>query len=358
VKAGLARFAARGAGVVLIVFILWVVGWQDRVTGTDGVEYTGRIVSRSDETVVLRTDGGERTIAIEDARAVREGLGSSFTRLTHRPALALLGLLVHLVALAATVVRWGVLLHAAQLTTPWRGVFRFGWIGHFFGSVLPGGTAGGDLAKAFYVARDHLGSRTRAVVSVFVDRAVGLGVLCGIAAVAVLFAPQGSRLVVARNLLLALAAVVVAGGLLTFSARVRRWLRLPQLLARLPFQGLVTELREATAIYGQRKSGVLLAVLCALVGHAFFLLAFWLYAGAMGTPLPAMAVFVAIPVAQMLAAVPGLPGGWGVGDFAFFFFLPATGVPAGPAVALSFTFRLAYTLLSTPGGLLLARRKG
>ena len=57
---------------------------------------------------------------------------------------------------------------------------------------------------------------------------------------------------------------------------------------------------------------------------------------------------VAIPVAQILAAIPGLPGGWGVGDLAFFLCLPAVGVPPGQAVALFVTYCVAHTVISLP----------
>ncbi|MHC4670555.1 MAG: hypothetical protein ACYTFD_19400 [Planctomycetota bacterium] len=68
-----------------------------------------------------------------------------------------------------------------------------------------------------------------------------------------------------------------------------------------------------------------------------------------------IAIGVAVPVAQILSAIPALPGGWGVGDFAFFTFLPEAGVAAATAVAVSFTYRLLQTLLALPGGLWLGR---
>ena len=59
-----------------------------------------------------------------------------------------------------------------------------------------------------------------------------------------------------------------------------------------------------------------------------------------------------MPVAQMAGNIPGLPAGWGFGDMAFYFFLPAAGVPVSIAVSLSFAYRAVFMLLSLPGGLL------
>jgi uncharacterized membrane protein YbhN (UPF0104 family) len=87
------------------------------------------------------------------------------------------------------------------------------------------------------------------------------------------------------------------------------------------------------------------------------LVAFYFYAGALGSWLTLLAVGAAIPVAQILSAIPGLPGGWGIGDYAYLTFLPAAGVAPATAVALSFTYRTLHTLLSVPGALMLGRGK-
>ena len=73
-----------------------------------------------------------------------------------------------------------------------------------------------------------------------------------------------------------------------------------------------------------------------------------------GERVTARARYCGILASRLTPAIPALPGGWGVGDAAFFAFLPAAGVPAGKAVALSLTYRLVHTLLSLPGGLWLA----
>ena len=347
-------------GIALIVLVLWFVGWNDKVTDTDGEEHIGRVYVWIDANhVVLKTkDGAKRELEVEDARAVRRGLASAFETLTDNPGWLFLGMGLHLLGMLCTFLRWHVLLAGAGLETPVRHALRLGWIGNFFQCVVPGGIAGGDVVKSVYIARTHAGRKTRAVVTVFMDRLVALAVLCVIAAVAVLLAPEGSRIEqVAKTIVLVLLGLSALGAVLLFSGRLRRALRLPGLVERLPFKGVVAEIRHALAVYGRQPRTLLLASLLALVSHGLLLFGFFLYAKALGTDLSLLAVGAAIPVAQMLAAVPGLPGGWGVGDFAMFFFLPAVGVPAGQAVALSFVYRLSHTLLSLPGGLMLAANR-
>lgn len=355
-KSATVRWLARGVGLALIVVVLvWLVDWKDRVTGADGREHVGRVVSRTASEVVLRTGTGDARIRIEDERAVRRGLLTTFATLGRRPGPALVALVLQLCGMILTFVRWRVLLHGADLPTPLRTAIRLGWIGTFFSHVLPGGTAGGDVLRAVFIARANAARKARAVLTVFADRVVGLLALCGIALCAILAAPRGSRFEEAGGIVTGLFAVGGAGALLLFSPRLRRILGLPRVLARLPGQTLFREIRLAIEVYARRPGALAGAGLLALASHACVLFAFSGYGRALGEPLPLLAVLAAIPVAQMLQAIPGLPGGWGVGEFAFFFFLPAAGVPASQAVALSITYRATHALLSLPGGLLLAR---
>jgi len=352
------RLLARAAGLVLIVVVLWVVGWQDRVTAAGGEEVFGDVLSRTAEEAVVRTAEGERRVRLAAPDAVHLGLRGAFRSFGDRPRLVLLGVGFHLLALLAAQARWGVLLQGADLKTPAWTVVRLGWIGMFMAAGLPGGLGTGDLVKAFYVARTHRGRKTRAVVTVFVDRAIGLFVLCLIASVAVLFAPAGSRLATVRTVLLAVAAAAAACLLLLLSDRARRTLRLTALLRRLPFPHVWREVEAAALVFGRRRGVLGAAALLSLLGHSLFLTAFYCYGAALGDALPAAAVLVAIPVAQMVSAVPGLPGGWGVGDLAYLAFLPETGVVAAQAVALSFTYRIVQLLLALPAGLWLFRHRG
>jgi uncharacterized membrane protein YbhN (UPF0104 family) len=153
-----------------------------------------------------------------------------------------------------------------------------------------------------------------------------------------------------------LAAAGALAVALALFPRVRAALGLPRLLARLPGRAILAEAGEAAAVYARQPAVLGGAAGLSLASHGLVLGAHALWGGALGDPLPWAAVLAAVPVAQMLQSVPGLPGGWGVGEFAYLFLLPGAGVPAAQAVALSVTVRIAYVLLSLPGGLLLARK--
>jgi len=353
VKSSAVVWLGRLAGVALIALVLWLVGWQDTVVGADGVEHGGRVVAVSEQRAVFE-DG--REVAIDGLDAVSRGLRGAMATMAGRPMAALSGVLVHLVALFVIGLRWRILLAGADLPLPVRTVLRLHWIGHFLGTVVPGGIASGDVIKSLYVAHEHHCSRTRALVTAFADRVLALIALCALACVALVAGPEGLEVKTARVVVLGLLGGGVLLGALVYSATLRRVLRVHHLLRRLPFPGVLAEARAAIELYRGRPKLVAGTFAVALLGHLAILFAFWCYGLALGAPMGVAVLFIAIPVAQVLSSVPGLPGGWGVGDLAYFLLLPAVGVPAGPAVALSFTFRVVQTLLGLPGGLMLTKR--
>lgn len=342
-------------GLVLIALVVWLVGWKDRVTDADGARHEGRIVEQTREAVVLETEGGRVVVRNAEGVRVRHGLGGALGNLARNPDLALLAVLFQLAALLFIQVRWAVFLRGADLATAWPEVFRLGFLGLFFNQVLPAGAVGGDLVKAYYAARRHPGRKAQAVVSVLADRGIGLFVICAVAAAGVLAAPFSEEVALARKAALWLLAACVVALALLFSPPARRILRIPQVAARLPFARVWASVGAAFALYGSRPGVVARAVAAGLLVHGLVLATFYAAGLAVGAPMSAFAVFVAIPVAQMASAIPGLPAGWGVGDLAFYALLPSAGIPAGQAVALSFTVRAIGMLLSLPGGLLLSR---
>jgi hypothetical protein len=76
--------------------------------------------------------------------------------------------LVHLI----TSYRWYVLLRAQDVRIGVARTFVLNMVGAFYNSFMPGST-GGDVVKAYYAAK-HTTHRTRAVLTVLIDRIIGL----------------------------------------------------------------------------------------------------------------------------------------------------------------------------------------
>jgi len=181
------------AGLALLLLVLRLVGWEDRVEAKDGDVFTGRVERVTESIAVL--DG--RPIPIDGPHAVDRGLEGAFADLARAPGPTALGVLLLLANALGLVWRWGVLVRGAGLTTPPREILRLGWLGMFFNHVLPAGQVGGDVVKGVALARAHPRRRGLAVATVLADRGLGWLVHARVAAAGAAAAPAGSRVALA-----------------------------------------------------------------------------------------------------------------------------------------------------------------
>ena len=84
-------------------------------------------------------------------------------------------LLLQLVAVSCTAMRWRLLMMVQQIVLDKPSVIRLTFLGEFFNHFLPG-SVGGDAVKAYYVMR-RTGRKGATLVSVFANRFVGLCLL-------------------------------------------------------------------------------------------------------------------------------------------------------------------------------------
>ena len=89
-----------------------------------------------------------------------------------RPSLLWLAVFVFPLTFVITSYRWHALLEAIDIAIPLGRVFTLNMVGGFYNTFMPGST-GGDALKAWYASK-HTPFRTRAVMSVLVDRVIGL----------------------------------------------------------------------------------------------------------------------------------------------------------------------------------------
>lgn len=311
----------------------------------------------------------------------------------------MLGSLCLLLATCLSILRWFMLMRSVGVeTTAWT-VFRLGWIGVFFNNALPGLT-GGDLAKAVYATRDHPNQRTDAVISVIVDRIIGIVALALIAAVVIPFdfsrygqvaaliygflaaAALGALVTLSRRVKSRLRASPTVGSLLAFARRVAdRLHRLAEKLgkrprpARAPGDSLLGKIDRAVSIYRHRLGTLAIAMGMSIVVHMLLIVGMWFFGEALASgahdgpggmdaatrlqleQLDALRLSVycsIIPIIMIVSSLPLAPGGWGVGESAFMYFFRLVGVGVAAATALSLTFRLTSMFISLIGGVFLA----
>ncbi len=260
-----------------------------------------------------------------------------------------------LLGLSLAVTRWWRLLALAGCRVRWSGVFRLTFLGLFFNLVVPGLT-GGDVVKAVLAVRENPERRADALVSVVVDRLLGLLALAALAMVVILL--LGGPFAVLRWPMAVALTGLVLGGLVYVNGPLRRAVRFDALLERLPFSAKLRELDRAVLVY-TAKPAELAAALALSLGNHFAVIAGVLSLGlAFGVSLAQVGVldYVAIvPVASMVSALPVAPGGWGVGEAAYHYLFELVGASGALGVAVSVAYRLCQVLLGLAGGLYLLR---
>jgi uncharacterized protein (TIRG00374 family) len=260
-----------------------------------------------------------------------------------------------LLALACGVTRWWRLLLLSGCAVRWWDSFRLTFLGLFFNLVVPGLT-GGDVIKAILAAKENPGRRADALVSVVVDRILGLGTLAALATVVILV--LGGPFAELRVPVAIVLVVLVGGALVYVNQWARRLLRYEALLARLPFAAKLAEVDAAIVRYTRHPGEMVLALALSLGNHGGAILGVMSLSMAFGVGLEAVGLgdyMALVPVANMISSVPIAPGGWGVGEAAYGYLYTLLGQPAAIGFAVSVTFRLCQVLLGLLGGLYLLR---
>jgi len=287
------------------------------------------------------------------SRVVRPGFATGLRRID--VLLALLGAAGFGASLLLVAVRWRILLRIQEIhVSLWEAV-RLTFLGQFFNAVVPG-TVGGDLVKAYYVAK-HTPKKAAVLVSVFVDRLVGLVGLALMAAgmlVVTLAAGLVKDVAEVRLPLISVAGILVmATGMLAFlfSNRFRRALRLERLYQRLPIAHHIAAAGDAARLYGERLGRLSGAVLVTFAAHLCFVGFVALAGRSLSLPTAWHGYFVYVPLIYIIGAVPLTPGGigWVENWYVKFFQTPEVG--ASMILVLALLARLIPILWGLPGAI-------
>jgi len=264
--------------------------------------------------------------------------------------------------------RWRLLLKIQNIHLTFRQSWRLTYIGFFFNTFMPGVT-GGDIIKAYYASK-YTERKAEAVATVFLDRVLGMlgmGLLC----ICVLtthwrdpviadgrWTIPGVLELSIRDIILAFLGFAAAGAMVVYSRRVRRWLLVEKLLARLPFQKLIKRLDAAVFIYRHHRRVVLLAILQSWCAHAVSIASVYFCARALGLDPRPVYFFIYMPLVWIISAFVPSVGGLGPMEWLSqeFFTAAVLGVASdaakNPAVAIILLFRVAMLVAVLPGAVL------
>jgi uncharacterized protein (TIRG00374 family) len=253
------------------------------------------------------------------------------------------------VATGIGVVRWRQLLRAAGFDLNVGRATEISFVALFFNSLMLG-TVGGDAMKAYYAARETHHRKTEAVVTVLVDRVIGLWAMLIFAAVMILpnwpllQAPGLLRTIVGILLLMTIGAtgfvfIAFRGGVSKQFSSARDWLK------RLPKGDWLERLLDACRAHGKQRRALFAAVLLSMLANVVCVMQFWILANALNLNVSFLALSLIAPTIVCLSAFPISPSGIGVREYLFVQLL------AGPAIKSDPTGALSLSLLAFAGSL-------
>ena len=380
-KSGLSRLIPIlkiAVAVGLIGFLLWLVPIQDEIHLKDA---SGEIVRKIVGTIEEQTEDRAVFVADDGTRYVLELEDDQVTSLTREdgqpvdlagvssielmpgllttikstsPAHLAIALLMLFAGGMVAVYRWHLLLKAVDLGIPFSRTFSLTFIGTFFNNVMPGLT-GGDLVKAYYIARDHSNRKTEAIITVLLDRVLGLTGLAVVAAIVIPFDLE--RYGEVAPWIYGLLAAEVIFGCLFFSRRLRKGLGIDALLSKLPLQEFVTKIDQAVFLYRYRLRMLGVTLLLSMLVHVIIVSAIGVIGLGLGLDLSFQSYYAVIPIGLIASALPISPSGIGIGEATLVYFLGTVGVTVSGALSLAFLYRFAQLCISLIGGICLARLK-
>ncbi|HEX4123560.1 MAG TPA: lysylphosphatidylglycerol synthase transmembrane domain-containing protein [Tepidisphaeraceae bacterium] len=273
--------------------------------------------------------------------------------LNARLRLLLAALLVLPVTYLITSLRWHWLLGAMEIYLSWPRTFVLNMVGSFYNTFMPGST-GGDLIRAYYAAK-HTTHRIRAVLSVLVDRGIGLLaliILGGVMATGQLSVLDCRRVAVGCAAILSLTAV---GLFVFYHPGLRRRIGLDWLLRKLPMQRQVTHLVEALELYGKRGKTILGSLLISFPVHMTVIVSATLAGFAFGLKMPVLYYWVCVPVIVLVGAIPISPQGAGVMELFAVELTKRQGITVSQAFALAMSIRVGAMFWNLVAGLFVLR---
>ncbi len=264
------------------------------------------------------------------------------------------------------VARWSLLLKVQSIKIGFWTAFRLHLLGLFYNNCLPG-AIGGDLPRAWYVTR-HTEKKLEAVLSVFVDRVIGLIGMLIMAFGCYWFIPVGAirepplqfemaifgRLAEYKSVFIwfgaAFAVVIV---LLVSNSRGRNLLSRGFNIVRRHGASILGKVRQSIRIYCHKWPAIVGALLLTFCCQGLTVVAMWLVGREIGIDVPAKYYFIFFPISWLLGAVPISVGGLGIMEgWLKMMFMRVGAISSKNALALALCQRLIFLLVSLPGAII------
>jgi glycosyltransferase 2 family protein len=235
------------------------------------------------------------------------------------------GLFLIILGMLVTFYRWLLLLRGQNLNFTYGQACRYGLIGAFFNTTMPGAVSG-DIIKAWYVLADHKGqSKTPVLTSILLDRILGVFGLVTVSTLALLGNWNAIWSTPALKGIAFFVLALAAGVFFFFTyIMLSVWGPFAYLrkrmdsLERWKVGALIIKVYDTWMHYRNFPGILFQAMMCAVFTHLCAVGAVMLCAHALGETQIALYHFMLIvPLGLLTTAVPVAPAGLGVGHVAF-----------------------------------------
>lgn len=342
----------------LVYYVVTLINFYDVVEfeRTDNRLIVGKLLEKRDSHLVVGTDGETLTIGAWEIRAgsfrtVREGFFTVVSKLNWR--LFFPFFLLYPAGILISARRWQMLLEAQDIRGGYWQVLRLNYIGILFNNFMLGLT-GGDVVKAYLISR-KTDRKPAAVMTIFLDRLIGIVALATVAAVALLFNLGREGFEVPAIIIYSFLGAFVLFGSLYYSQRFRRTRLFNWFKGILPFKGVLRDADSSLLLYRRRKGLLVGTFMMSAFAHCLAVVVCYGAGISIGiTQASFLDYFMFFPVIMMLISLPVSLGGWGLGEALFARFFGLVGVPGEQAVLLSLIGRILGLLWALPGGVMLA----
>ncbi|MGV3771537.1 MAG: lysylphosphatidylglycerol synthase transmembrane domain-containing protein [Verrucomicrobiales bacterium] len=273
-------------------------------------------------------------------------------------AIVLMGLLLYVGML-----RWQMVLKVHGLNLPFARIAEISLVAHFFNSFLLG-SVGGDILKAYYVARETHHKKTEALVTVAVDRVIGLFSMLLFACVmmlpntALLLNHRPLRILMWFIILMTIGcagfmAVSFFGGVSKGVPKARLWLR------KMPKGEMIERALEAFREFGRDRWFFVRILPVVILANVVCVIHFWSLIWGFKLQAPLITLAVVVPMVTTISTLPITPSGLGVRENLYVLMLatPEIGIPPAQALLISLVGYATSLFWSLIGGIVYLTRK-
>jgi len=266
------------------------------------------------------------------------------------------GVALYAVCTAVGMARWKFILDAQGLKMAWSRVFCVFFIGQFFNSFMFGST-GGDLARAYYAAKETHHKKTAAVATVGIDRLIGLVVLHFIASVMLVaryrFFIRHWETHLPALIMIGLIIITIIGLLIIFNIRFFiGWPIFRFIEHNKKLRPIIRRTIIAIYLYRRRSATLIKTTFLSFVIHFLIFAQCYCLGRSLQISAGFMDYLTIIPLIMSISALPITPGGLGIREGLSVTMFSAFNVSASQSLPLSLMIYLISVVLSVIGGLI------